>query len=145
MNFDLLQLCHEKGVGVMQMPCPEVLALGVKRKRPPGTTIRQALDSEAGWRNCADLAASVAERIEAAMAEGSRLVAVLSGNPRSPGCAVHDERGVLLESGGFMRELQRELRLRGIDVPFRGMREASPEMLADDLHWFRNLLATKLD
>jgi len=144
MNFELLQLCHEQGVGVMQMPCPEVLALGFERKRPAGTTIRQALDTEAGRRSCSDLAASVAERIQAALAEGSRLLAVLGGNPLSPGCAVHDdERGLLLESGIFMQELQRELRLRGIDVPFRGMRDASPEMLAEDLQWFRNLLTAK--
>lgn len=146
MNFELLQLCHEQGVGVMQMPCPEVLALGFERKRPPGTTIRQALDAEAGRRSCSDLAASVAERIQAAQAEGSRLVAILGGNPRSPGCAVHDgERGLLLESGIFMQELQRELRLRGIDVPFRGVRDASPEMLAEDLQWFRDLLTAKPD
>lgn len=146
MNFELLQLCHEQGVGVMQMPCPEVLALGFKRKRPPGTTIRQALDTEAGRRSCSDLAASVAERIQAALVDGSRLVAVLGGNPRSPGCAVHDdERGLVLESGIFMQELQRELRLHGIDVPFRGMRDASPEMLAEDMQWFHNLLTEKPD
>jgi hypothetical protein len=68
-------------------------------------------------------------------------MAVLGGNAKSQGCAVQgDERGLLLESGIFMQELQRELRLRGIDAPFRGMRDASPELLAEDMQWLRNLL-----
>ena len=146
MNFELLQLCHEQGVGIMQMPCPEVLALGFERKRPAGMTIRQALDTEAGRQCCSDLAVSVAERIQATLTGGARLVAVLGGNPLSPGCAVHDdERGLLLESGIFMQELQRELRCHGIDVPFRGMRDSSPEMLAEDLQCLRNLLTEKAD
>lgn len=141
MNFELLALCHELKVGVMQMPCPEIMALGFHRERPPGVTIRQALDTEAGRQRCSDLAAAVAEQIQTALAAGSRLMAVLGGNTQSPGCAVHgDKRGLLIKSGIFMQELQRELRLRGIDAPFRGMRDASPELLAEDMQWLRNLL-----
>lgn len=142
MNFELLQICHEQGIGVMQMPCPEIAALGFRRQRPAGTTIRQALDTEAGRQCCANLAVSVAERIQAAHHEGFRLLAILGGNPLSPGCAVHgDERSLRAESGIFMQELQSELSRRAIDVPFRGMRDASPLALAEDLQWFRDLLS----
>lgn len=141
MNFELLQLCHERGVGVMQMPCPEIAALGFKRERPPGTTIRQALDTPAGRQACTELAVSVAARMQALSDEGVELVAVLGGNSRSPGCAVHgDACGLSDEAGIFMQALQRELRQRAIEVPFRAMRDASPALLAEDLLWFRALL-----
>jgi len=141
MNFELLQLCHEFGVGVLQMPCPEVAALGFRRKRPAGTTIRKALDTSAGRQCCAELAVSLARQMQAAIDEGCELVAVLGGNPRSPGCAVHgNESGLAAESGIFMLALHSELRQRGIDVPFRGLRDTSPDLLAADLQWFRTLL-----
>ena len=40
-NIELLNLCHEHEVGVMQMPCPEIAALGFKRARAPGQSIRR--------------------------------------------------------------------------------------------------------
>ena len=141
MNFELLQLCHAQGIGVMQMPCPEVSALGLKRERPAGMTVRQALDTDAGRLCCANLAASVATQMQILVDEGFTLVAVLGGNPRSPGCAVHAVQGRLTDDSGlFMLALQAELSQRGIEVPFRGVRDTSSAMLADDLQWFRNLL-----
>jgi hypothetical protein len=40
-----------------------------------------------------------------------------------------------------MRELQRELRARNIDVAFRGIRDADPVALAEDLAWLERVLA----
>lgn len=140
MNFEFLRLCHENGIGIMQMPCPEIAALGFKRQRPPGTSIRQALDTPAGRLVCAELAASVVRRIVELSEQGFTPLAVLGGNPRSPGCAVHQEASVLhAESGIFMQALQTELRRYGLDLPFRGLRDASPDWLAEDLQWFRQL------
>lgn len=140
MNFEILRLCHENGIGIMQMPCPEIAALGFKRQRPPGTSIRQALDTPAGRQACAELAASVVARILVLLDEGFEPLAVLGGNPRSPGCAVHQEVTALdAESGIFMLALQAELRRHGLDLPFRGLRDASPDGLAEDLQWFSQL------
>ena len=141
MNFPLLALCHETGVGVWQMPCPEIAALGFRRERPPGMTIRQALESDAARQACSELAASVAERLQQQIGEGFELLAVLGGNAASPGCAVHDAGEALApESGIFMMALQGELRRRGIEVPFHAMRDASPELLDEDIAHFRQLL-----
>lgn len=141
MNFPLLTLCHEGGVGVWQMPCPEIAALGFRRERPPGVTIRQALEGEAGCQACDELAASVAERLQQQIGEGFELLAVLGGNATSPGCAVHDAGAALApESGIFMLALQRELRQRGIDVPFHAMRDVSPDLLEQDIEWLRQRL-----
>lgn len=142
MNFEFLRLCHENGIGIMQMSCPEIAALGFKRQRPPGTSIRQALDTPAGRLACAELAASVVARILTLSEQGFEPLAVLGGNPRSPGCAVHQAASELsTESGVFMLALQAELRRHGLDLPFRGLRDASPELLAEDLNWFSQLSA----
>lgn len=85
MNFELRQLCHRHGVGIMQMPCPEIAALGVERKRAPGQSLRDALDSDAGRCSCQTLAWDVADAIERSLAHGCQLAAILGGNPRSPG------------------------------------------------------------
>lgn len=138
MNFELLKLCHEHHVGVLQMPCPEITALGFKRERKSGQTILEALDSEAGRRCCAEIASAMADRIEIYLAEGYRLLAILGGNPRSPGCAVHAcKDGLRVDSGIFMRALQAELRDRNVEASFNGMRDSDPELLGQDLQWLR--------
>jgi len=140
MNFELLQLCHEHNVGVLQMPCPEIAALGFKRARKSGQTIHAALDNDAGRRCCAELASAVAERIEIYRAEGCELLAILGGNPRSPGCAVHvGNDDLLADSGVFMKELHAELRNRKLETPFKGIRDHDPELLEQDLQWLRDV------
>ena len=141
MNFELLQLCHEHHVGILQMPCPEIAALGFKRARKPGQTIRAALDTELGRKHCAEIASTVADRIVSQVAAGDQLLAILGGNPLSPGCAVHiEEAGLRAESGIFIKALQTELGRRGLSPSFRGIRDYAPELLTEDLLWFRNLL-----
>ncbi len=141
MNFELLELCHRYGIGILQMPCPEVAALGPRRKRPPGQSLRAAMDSEAGRSTCRALAREVSDTIDAYAARGCELVAVLGGNPLSPGCAVHHgENGLRKESGVFMQALQAELRRRQRDPAFGGMRDYDPEQLREDLAWFQERL-----
>ena len=140
MNFELLRLCHEHHVGVLQMPCPEIAALGFKRARKPGETIREALDTVGGRRCCADIASAVADRIETYLAQNYQLLAILGGNPRSPGCAVHDGKDALrIDSGIFMKALQAELRNRNLDAPFKGIRDSDPELLEQDIQWLREV------
>ena len=141
MNFALLQLCHQHGVGVLQMPCPEIATLGFARQRPPGQSLREAMASETGRGSCCTLARDVANSIEAYTAHGCELLAVLGGNPLSPGCAVHPgEDGLHAESGVFMLALQTELRRRGSNAAFRGIRDHDPELLREDLAWLQDVL-----
>jgi predicted secreted protein len=141
MNLELIQLCHAHHVGIVQMPCPEIAALGFKRARPPGQSIRDALDTEAGRRHCTALAVEVSDRIETCLTEGYELLAILGGNPRSPGCAVHvGDHGLSCDSGVFMQALETELRKRNQAPTFRGIRDYDPELLHQDLQWFRDLL-----
>lgn len=141
MNFELLRLCHENQVGILQMPCPEIAALGFKRTRAPGQSIRAALDTEAGRQCCAEIALNVADRIAALLADGNQLLVVLGGNQQSPGCTVHAGAGGLREDSGiFLLALQAEFDKRGIATKFRGIRDADPALLAEDLAWFAELV-----
>lgn len=140
MNAALIDLCREYDVGILQMPCPEIACLGFDRARPPGTSIRQALDTAPGRQCCARLSVQVADRLTTYTGEGCQVFAVLGGNPQSPGCAVHNGSDALLpESGVLMRELQIELRKRGLEIPFRGLRDANVEQLKRDLNWLREV------
>jgi predicted secreted protein len=141
MNFELLQMCHRHGLGILQIPCPEMAVLGPGRERLPGQSLRAALDSGDGRCKCRTLAVEVADRIVACLAQGSELVAILGGNPRSPGCAVHEgSDGLRDESGVFMKALQAELRERGLEALFKGIRDHDPELLREDLAWFQERL-----
>lgn len=142
MNFEVLKLCHQHHVGILQMPCPEIDALGPERRRPPGQSLRAALETPESQHRCSELAREVTNRIGNRIARGDRLLAIVGGNPRSPGCAVHcSPDGLAPESGVFLKALQVELGRRGREVPFLPMRDGDPRLLADDLEELRRALA----
>ena len=141
LNFECVQLCHQHEVGILQIPCPEIAALGHARKRAPGIGLREALDSEHGRSRCQALAVETADRIEGYLSQGCELLAIVGGNPRSPGCAIHrGPDGLLKHSGVFMTALQEELRQRNIEVTFQPMRDHDPQQLQEDLAHFHDLL-----
>lgn len=141
MNFELFQLCHEHRVGVLEMPCPEIAALDFRREQAPRSTNRDALDTESGRQRCAEIATEVVDRVEAYRAIGYVLLAALGGNPQSPVCAAYDgDSGLRNESGVFMKALQAEFQERNLDARLKGMRDHDPELLEQDLQWFRDVL-----
>ena len=143
MNFRLLQLCHKHDVGVLQMPCPEIHALGFARERSPGRSIREALNDEASVKRCAALAHDVTERMAIYFKQGYELVAVLGGNPESPGCAIHEDPDSLSDRAGlFMRKLQTEFRQGGFNPRFLAIRDHDPDLHQRDLEAFERLLST---
>nr|WP_319574685.1 hypothetical protein [uncultured Desulfobacter sp.] len=137
MNVKVINLCMKYHVGMVQIPCPEMTCLGFGRERKPGQSIRDILDTESGRRCCADLARIVGGRIKEYIASGNKVLAVLGGNPESPGCAVHYDgdtgRKLSGQSGIFMQALFRELSRIKIDVPFLGIRDCRSDWLASDL------------
>lgn len=140
MNWEVLQLCNKYNVGILQMPCPEIAFMGFFRTRPPGTSIRAALDTADGRACCRKLSVDIADRIEDIMHQDARFLAVLGGNPESPGCAVHtgDAENSKL-SGVLISELRDELQRREISVPFRGIRDFDPLLMIADLQWLEQL------
>lgn len=140
MNWALVSLCHDHGIGLVQLPCPEIACLGTDRARAPGCSLRDALESEDGRLLCAQLAIDAANRLQAYVASGCEVLAVLGGNRQSPGCAVCLAGDTLRpESGLLMRALQVEVRARGLELPFRGLHDAEPAALVQDLAWLETL------
>ena len=140
MNWEVIRLCNEYNVGILQMPCPEIGFLGFHRKRQSGESIREALDTVEGGKFCRRISVDVADRMDNYLCQGYSILAILGGNPKSPGCAVQSNHsGSSAASGVFMRELQDELQRRGIVAPFRGIRDYDPEMLAQDLEWLKGV------
>jgi hypothetical protein len=62
------------------------------------------------------------------------LLKPLINSPRGAGNA-----GLATDSGVFMKELQAELHRRNLKVTFKGIRNRDPDLLAQDLNWFRQL------
>ena len=144
MNWDILRLCQAYDVGILQMPCPEMAFLGWKRARRPDESIRDVLDTEGGRKSCRRISVDVADRMEEYLHQGYRVLAILGGNPESPGCAVHNvPAGLLAKSGVFMQELQAELRRRNFEIPFKAMRDYDPGILAKDLQWLEDIFSQK--
>ena len=140
MNQEVVQLCNEYHIGILQMPCPEIAFLGFSRTRPPGTSIRAALDTSNGRACCRKLSIDTVDRIEETIRQDARFVAVLGGNPESPGCAVHtDNSEEHTPSGVFITELRDELYKRSIPVPFRGIRDFNRKLMAKDIKWLEQL------
>jgi hypothetical protein len=40
-----------------------------------------------------------------------------------------------------MRELQDQLRERNLEVPFRGIRDCDPSMMAEDIRWLEGVFS----
>ncbi len=144
MNKALVELCMQHDVGLFQIPCPEMAFLGFERKRALGQSIREALDTQEGRDCCRKLSVDLTNRIEDLISNKNKIVAVLGGNPESPGCAIHmvsSGRNELMaeKSGVFMKAFHQELCRRNIEVPFRGMRDCRPGWIKQDLAWLEKL------
>jgi predicted secreted protein len=139
-NWPILSLCIEYNVGILQKPCPEISFLGPARKRQPGQSIRDALDTDDGRNCCRKISIDIVNRIEDYTDQGYRILAILGGNPKSQGCAIHFENSKLSpNSGVFMKELRK----RRIEIPFKSIRDSDPELLTQDTEWVREIFSIK--
>jgi predicted secreted protein len=147
MNDEVVEILRKHEAGVIQMPCPEITFMGLRRTTAPGLSIRDVLDTPDGRARCEALSVSVVDTIEEFRRNGYTVVAVLGGDVDSPGCAVpapvsRDSRQ-MPESGlgVFTRALLNELHRRDIHIPIRGIRDSARETLDEDLEWLDSALA----
>lgn len=143
MNKELLEVFSSNDVALLQMPCPEMHCLGLKRERPKGYSIRDMLELPGGTKCCGYLSVTVADQIQEFVADACEVLAVIGGDVESPGCAVHltgeggMESRLTKNSGVFMKALEQELIKRDLRVPFVGWRESDPEKVSQDLAWIK--------
>ena len=143
-NHDVVDVLKKHGVGIIQMPCPEMECLGLLRKRKEGASIRDILDTPDGRSCCKKLSNSVVNTIEEYQRNNYAVLAILGGDVKSPGCAVPyplTEKTTLdTRYGVFIKELLEELHKRNIKIPIRGIRDSAKETLRDDIAWLNNIL-----
>jgi len=142
----LVEVLLRTGVGVVQLPCPEVAEYGPGR--PLGNDTRDQYDHPAYHRTCHAIAEEAAKLARAHLEDGCRVVACL-GVEGSPSCSVH--RVPLSEGGArvlrpgvglFVEALGAAFVRHGLDVPFLGIPEC-PEAgdLASALARLESLIA----
>ncbi len=116
----IVQICLEAGVGILQLPCPEIIAAGPRR----AAAEREDYDTAEHRALCRRILAPVREQVRAYEEAGYRLVGLI-GIGQSPSCGVHTTHGggaAQLGRGVFMEELLAmlpELEGRAIEVPRR--------------------------
>jgi len=120
----LMRLLVDAGVGIIQLPCPELAHLGVDR--PLGTDTREQYDSPAYRAVCQGIATRAADLAGRYGAAGYRIACVL-GVEGSPSCSVEmapvlgptGERVTQPGCGLFFEAL----RATDLNVPFIGIPE----------------------
>jgi len=128
----------DAGVGIIQMPCPELNCLGLDRGDPDGskrpvleenTRIREALGKAAPARILASLVERVAWELEQYRKHGFQCLGVV-GIDRSPSCGVETTSMGGREVPGrgvFMQALGDELKRRGLVAEMIGIKASEPE------------------
>jgi predicted secreted protein len=128
------QVLIDSGVGILQMPCPELLCLGLDREGHQAMQIgiREALAEEEGRACCQQIARHLVYQIQEYRRHGFEIVGVV-GNDGSPACGVdrtYDcQKGQVPGAGTFIAVLREELTRNDIHVPF---------IAVQDLAWEEN-------
>ena len=127
-NVPLMEILLKYGLGIVQMPCPEFLCLGLEKT---GWATRPAEELRACFRKVAE---GVADQMQEYLKWGYKIVAIIGMNP-SPSCGVEvtKGKGTMLGlnrdtsevegSGVFFEELKGLIKQRGFPpVPMFGVR-----------------------
>jgi len=120
---EIAQMLADSGVGIVQLPCPELMHLGLDREAHGGQQIgiREALLAKEGRKACAEMARQAVCQVEEYRKHGFEVLGVI-GNDGSPACGVertwYHGAGAGAGEGAFIRALREELKARQIELPF---------------------------
>jgi predicted secreted protein len=139
---DVIEVLIEKGVGIFQMPCPEMAVSGIFRKPLP----KEAYEHTKIRMKYRELADSICEQINAFKKKNYEIVAVI-GAEGSPTCGIDfvgkwkdpvkkgrfpDDVLFVEGMGVFMEELKQSLEQKGIrphwiGIPGKSIRTIDPK------------------
>jgi predicted secreted protein len=119
----------DSGVGILQMPCPELECLGLDRsgriRDGADIGIREALLGDKATA-CRELARGVARQVAEYRRHDFTIIGAV-GNDGSPACGVdvthYLNRGAAPGSGAFIIMLRDELAAAGIEIPFTAVQD----------------------
>ena len=114
-----------RDIGVIQMPCPELMVIGLDREH---VHIRSGLEPRPARAACRAMARDLLYQIRQYLNCGVKVLGILGKNG-SPACGVEEtwrvERGPGM--GVFIEELKAELEDQGVELPMVGTMDAEPE------------------
>jgi predicted secreted protein len=116
----IVDICLQAGVGLLQLPCPELIERGPTRPQAE----REDYDTAEHHALCRRILAPIVEQVRSYQEAGYELVGLI-GIGRSPSCGVrstHEGGAARPGPGVFMEELLAllpELERRAIEVPRR--------------------------
>ena len=118
---DVMELFLEAGIGVVQLPCPQIEhnGGGIKRKFRPSKVLK-----ENGYRTeCKKMSTSIIKQIEKYLKEDYNVVGIV-GVEFSPTCAVHQVNNGKKNVPGrgiFIEELESKMQKKNFQVPIIGV------------------------
>ncbi|MGD8292961.1 MAG: SCP2 sterol-binding domain-containing protein [Desulfobacterales bacterium] len=131
-NVPLIEMLLHNGLGIIQMPCPECICLGLEKEK---WGVGSELEIRACFRN---VAGGVVDQLQLYQSYGYEIVGILGMNP-SPSCGVDVSKGKgtmlginrdTTEASGpgvFIEEVKRLIEEKGIETPpIFGMRRTLP-------------------
>jgi predicted secreted protein len=120
-----------QNLGILQMPCPELVLLGLDRAHVP---IRSRLEDQAGRAHLQDMARDLVGQIESYRKCGVEVLAILGKNG-SPTCGVETtwRGGVVPGMGVFTEELRSILCESGLDIRILGIEDADPAAVMQEI------------
>ena len=128
----------EEGVGIIQMPCPELLCLGLDRGDVKGseravveenTRIRKELLTNSSQEMMEQLVQGLFLQVKEYLKNGFSIQGIIGIN-RSPSCGVNttSERNQEIQGEGvFVKKLLETLKQEGISVDVVGIKTSIPE------------------
>jgi predicted secreted protein len=128
----------DSGLGLVQLPCPEMLFLGLDRRAAPtadpsieqeDTRIGRLMSAPDGEAFCRNLAQDILQQVLDYRSHGFEVVGLLGVNG-SPTCGVEtnwSEGAEPAGSGVLIRVLQEMFEQNGIEIPMRGVKVYQPE------------------
>jgi predicted secreted protein len=116
----LLAALMAEDIGIIQLPCPELVVLGLGRDRgvPPLPTIREKLELPESQLQLGILAGQVIDQINEYRRHGFHVIGILA-KEGSPTCGASD--------GVFLRLLRQRLSGEGLDIGIKGIDDQSQQ------------------
>lgn len=134
----IIALLLESGIGIVQLPCPELMCLGLDRGDKAGAAspvieensrIRKALEQETAVQKLNALVGPLVFQISEYQKYGFDIKGIVGIN-RSPSCGVETTSRNNKEVPGrglFMETLHYELEKRDIHLKMAGIKDSEPE------------------
>jgi predicted secreted protein len=149
----IITLLLESGIGIVQLPCPELMCLGLDRGDRNGAAspvivensrIRKALEQKVALERLKALIAPLVFQISEYLQYGFDIKGIVGIN-RSPSCGVETtsrDNQEVAGQGVFMEALGRELEKNDLHLKMIGVKDAEPEK---SIQMIRNWLSTGIE